>query len=316
MAHGLHMRTTKSILKAAVAISLLFSVSSAESVRSTASVSARRQVTVRDARFHSAALGRDMRYRIILPAGYEQGSRRYPVLYLLHGLGGSYVGWESRSHLAEYVTPLALISVMAAGDDSWYANSAGAPQEKFEDYIATDLIAEIDKRYRTIAAREGRAIAGVSMGGYGAMKLALKFPRLFAFAASFSGAQIVVHDASFVIPFGAKYNQQAQEIFGPAGAPNRVQNDIFELAQKADPASLPYLWVSCGTEDNLLASNREFAVLLHAKKILYEYHESPGAHTWAYWDKQLPAMLQSVSTYIALDQPQPARPAPAPARVH
>ena len=104
-------------------------------------------VTVRDVSFQSTSLARAMKYRIILPADYSTSARRYPVLYLLHGLTGSYLDWESRTHLVEYVQPLPLIVVMPDAGDSWYTNSAGVPQDKFEDYVVKDLIEEIGRAH-------------------------------------------------------------------------------------------------------------------------------------------------------------------------
>jgi putative tributyrin esterase len=252
---------------------------------------ARPGVIVRDASFQSVSLGREMKYRIVLPADYETSGVRYPVLYLLHGLMGHYEDWESRTHLDDYVAGLPLIVAMPEGDDSWYTNSASQPQEKWEDYIIKDFVREIDSRYRTIQTRHARAIAGLSMGGYGAMKFALKYPGTFIFAASFSGAQAPVHDPEHKVPFGQKYADQLRAIFGEGMTPTLTANDIYELAKKAAPAQLPYLEVTCGTEDGLLASNREFVALLQQLKIRYEYHESAGAHTWQYWDEQLPHTL-------------------------
>lgn len=250
------------------------------------------RVTVREGSFQSAALGRPMRYRIILPSDYEAMRRRYPVLYLLHGLTGDYADWESRTDLAEYAQRLHLIIVMPDGNDAWYTNSAGDPQEKYEDYIAKDLIPEIDKQYRTINARYARAIAGLSMGGYGALKFGLKYPQTFAFAASFSGALQVARDADFFATRPGKYRDGIMKIFGPAGSQTRAENDIYALVKKAVPARMPYIYLDCGTEDELLQANREFVALLHQQKIAYEYRELPGAHAWDYWDRQVRAMFE------------------------
>lgn len=142
------------------------------------------QSIIEDGLLKSASLGREMHYRVHLPAGCRASSHRHPTLYLLHGLTGSYIDWEGRTHLAEIAQRFDLIIVMPDADDSWYVNSATGPQEKYEDYLTKDLLPEIDKNFRTIAARYARALAGLSMGGYGAMKLALKYPQLFAVAAS------------------------------------------------------------------------------------------------------------------------------------
>ena len=249
-----------------------------------------RPITVRDATFQSTALGREMHYRILLPAGYDASPRRYPVVYLLHGLWGSYVDWESRTHLDEDAAGRPVIIAMPDADDSWYTNSASDPQAMWEDYIVKDFIPYIDKTYRTIQTRHARAIAGLSMGGYGAMKLALKYPGMFIFAGSMSGALDVAK--SNYRGLGEKFAQQIAGIYGPADSPNRATNDPYALAAKvANPASLPYLWLACGTEDGLVAANHEFIELLVKQKIPHFYEESAGAHNWKFWDEHLPPML-------------------------
>src|SRR5688500_9171378 len=126
-----------------------------------------RPASVADHRFHSPALQREMPYRVLLPASYETSSRRYPVLYLLHGLDGRYTDWTQRTKLAQHLSGLALIVVTPEGANSWYVNWHEGAAERWEDYLAGDLVAEIDARFRTDARRETRFIAGLSMGGYG-----------------------------------------------------------------------------------------------------------------------------------------------------
>ncbi len=256
-------------------------------------------VFVRDATFQSAALGRTMKYRIILPAGYETSARRYPVLYLLHGLTGDYTDWENRTHVARYVEPLQLVVVMPDGGDSWYTDSVTAPADKFETYIAKDLVNEIERKYRVLATRHGRAIAGLSMGGYGAMKIALKHPDEFSFAGSFSGA-LGAPDGLDVLHASEQLKAHLQAIYGPPGSPTRAENDPMALLKKAEAAQLPYLYFDCGASDFLLKSNREFLELLNQKQVAYEYHEVPGAHTWQYWDQQLQVMLAALARHMEL----------------
>src|SRR5215470_6112654 len=141
---------------------------------------------VEDFVFHSASLGRNMHYRVLLPADYENAGG-LPVLYLLHGLDGDYTDWDTITRLEKYAKNLPIIIAMPDADDSWYTNSATVPADKFEDYIAKDFVSEVDSRFRTIRDRRGRAIAGLSMGGYGSLKFSLK-SQLFAFAGSLSGA--------------------------------------------------------------------------------------------------------------------------------
>lgn len=250
---------------------------------------------VRDVEFRSISLSRAAKYRIVLPTGYVSGRQRYPVLYLLHGLNGDLTDWNSRTNLMDNLRSLAVIVVMPYGGNYWYTNSAGTAQDKFEDYIAKDLLDHVDRHYRSVPTRLGRAIAGISMGGYGALKFGLKYPGKFVVAGSFSGAQIVVHEPDFVAPFRRREAELISDIFGTGITPTRTANDIYELAKRVNPLVLPFLYITCGTEDELLNSNRKFVALLHQNRIACQYHEGPGAHAWAYWEDQISKFLKILS---------------------
>jgi len=253
-----------------------------------------RKALVRDAVFHSTSLERDMHYRVLLPQHYESGGR-FPVLYLLHGLYGDYLNWDTRTNLENYARDLRLLIVMPDADNSWYSDSATVPQDKFEDYIAKDLISEVDEKYRTIRARHGRAIAGLSMGGYGAAKLALKYPELFAFAGCLSGAFNAAQNLDTLRPeFAAKL----REVFGNEGSRERTENDVFLLLNTPHQTSYPYFYLGCGTADFFLETNRALVIQLSSRKIAYEYHETPGGHTWEYWDRAVQPMLQVIECTV------------------
>lgn len=240
--------------------------------------------------FHSPSLDRDMPYRVLLPAKYEDGGR-FPVLYLLHGVYGDYKNWDTMTGLENYAKNLAFIIATPDAGDSWYTNSATIPADKFEDYIARDFVSEIDARFRTIRDRHGRAIAGLSMGGYGALKLALKYPQLFAFAGSLSGA---LNAAQNLDALRADFRNKLLEVYGNEGSRTRAENDVLVLlnARHADPYS--YFYLACGTDDFFLDSDRAFVQQLSSKKLAYEYHETPGGHTWEYWDRELQPLLGAV----------------------
>ncbi len=256
-----------------------------------------------DETFQSEALGRQMKYRVLLPAGYDQAPRRYATLYLLHGLTGDYTNWETRTRLFDHFRGLPLIVVMPDGQDAWYTNSASEPKDRFEDYIVRDVLRDVDGKFRTVQARYMRALAGLSMGGYGALKIGLKYPGTFQFIGSFSGALRVASDPAFAKNNG-RLTESLLAIFGPAGSKTRLENDVYLLVTKADPARMPFFYVDCGTEDGLLESNRDFVALLNKQKVAYEYRERPGAHTWAYWDHQLPEMLGVIWEQMRLGQGQ------------
>jgi len=243
---------------------------------------------VKDVHFQSVALGRQMQYRIYLPHNYPITTRRFPVLYLLHGLYGNFENWDRLTHLSTYAAGMNWIIVMPEAGNSWYSNSVTVPQDRFEDYIAQDLITEIDGKYRTIRARHARAIAGLSMGGYAAMKLVLRDPQLFAFAGSLSGALDAARDLDTRLP---EFAPKLVEVFGAAGNLARVRNDIFALLPKEVPAGFAYLYLACGEEDRFLSVNREYVSDLSQRHVLYEYHEMPGTHDWVFWDREIRPLL-------------------------
>jgi S-formylglutathione hydrolase FrmB len=242
-----------------------------------------------------------MHYRVLLPRNYAQGGR-FPVLYLLHGLYGDYLNWDTRTGLENYARNLKLLIVMPDAGDSWYTDSATVPGDKFEEYITKDLVSEIDGKYRTIRERHGRAIAGLSMGGYGAVKLALKHPGLFEFAASLSGAFNAPQNLDTLRPeFAAKL----REAFGNEGSRQRAENDVLLLLNTPHQASYPYFYLGCGTADFFLDTNRAFVMQLSSRKVAYEYHETPGEHTWEYWDRELQPMLQVIDRTVGAPPRRP-----------
>lgn len=246
--------------------------------------------TAEDVTFRSAALDREMPYRVLLPAGYAESARRYPVLYLLHGLDGRFTDWTTRTRLAAHVAALDLIVVTPEGANSWYVNWQGETSERWEDYLARDLIADVDARFRTDARREARFIAGLSMGGYGALRMGLKHPDLFSSAASLSGALNVTRLETY--GWTEALRSEFVRAFGPPGSATRAANDVFELAKHVNRAGLPTFYIDCGTADPFLPGNRELAAILQDRKVPYEYRETPGAHNWAYWDRQIVEVLR------------------------
>jgi putative tributyrin esterase len=251
-----------------------------------------RVVTVR---FQSKLVNVTLPYNVILPADYDTSrTTRYPVLYLLHGLTGHYSDWLQRTNVADYASPYSLIIVMPEGNDGWYTDSATVPGDKYESYILKELLPDVEQRYRTIEARYGRAIAGLSMGGYGAIKFGLKAPQTFAFAASMSGAFGVTRLSEKDTPDSWR---DSMKLFGPTGSETRHANDLFELIQNL-PAqriqSLPYFYFDCGTEDStsIFPFNRELSALMYEKKIPHEFRELPGDHSWGYWDRQIQEILR------------------------
>jgi putative tributyrin esterase len=247
-----------------------------------------------EAKLSSKLMGREMPYRVITPTNYATAKeKRYPVIYLLHGLTGHYNNWTDNTSLTAKARDLRAIIVTPEGDDGWYTDSVSKANDKYESYIVKELIPEIDSKYRTIKERNGRAIAGLSMGGFGALKFGLKYPELFSVAGSFSGA--IGAAAITEKEFPGAIGRSIAEIFGPAGSDTRRANDVFAIIRDASTEkikSFPFLYVDCGTEDFLFQNNREFVSLLVEKKVPHEYRQLPGGHTWPYWGKQVFEFLQ------------------------
>lgn len=250
------------------------------------------KVTLRDITFHSDALGRDMPYRVISPA--EPAGRKLPVVYLLHGGGGGFRDWSNYSDVARFAES-GLLLVMPEGESSYYTNAVDPPQDRFEDYITHDLISDVESRFPVAAGRENRAIIGVSMGGFGAVKIGLRRPDLFSFVGGISSAIDVPRRA-----FSFKRLQQSRHynsIFGPSGSQTRRDNDPFALVRTANPQFAPYFFLTCGEQEGLLPANRDFAGLL-AQHFRYEFHTVRGGHDWNQWNAWLPSVLHSLSDHM------------------
>lgn len=150
--------------------------------------------------------------------------------------------------------------------------------------------ARIDQNFRTLTYREAHYVAGLSMGGYGALKLGLKHSARFSLAGSFSGSLLATQNTA---------SQTVNDAFGPAGTASRAENDVVALAANARIAEGTYFYLDCGIADRLLPANRSFVQAMSARPLAYEYHEVAGAHTWEFWDRRLPVFLKLVEERIA-----------------
>jgi putative tributyrin esterase len=252
-------------------------------------------LVMRDVIFHSAALNRGMQYRVVMPARVSGGAK-LPVVYLLHGGGGNFRDWSNYTDVARFAER-GLILVMPEGDDSYYTNSAGRPQDRYEDYVVSELISDVEARFPAATGRANRSIVGISMGGFGAVKLALRHPDVYVFAGGLSSAVDVPHR-----PFSIKRIQQWRQhsaIFGPWGSSTRQDNDPFVLARSADPARTPYLFLTCGEQEGLLPANRSLAALLERRHFAYEFHTTRGGHDWNQWNGWLDDCFQSLRAHAS-----------------
>lgn len=237
-----------------------------------------------DYHYFSQALGKQTAAYVLLP---ETGEGPFPVLYLLHGLSDDHTIWLRRTAIERYVANLPLIVVMPDGGRGFYADAAEG--YAYGTAIGEELVARIDKTFPTQKSREGRVLAGLSMGGYGAIRLALAYPETFRAAHSLSGA--TAWGSHLYAGRDDASTKEFARILGPdfVGGPN----DLFAQSEKRHAeGKLPALRIDCGTEDFLLESNRAYTAFLTEKGIPHEYEEFPGAHTWEYWDTHIQDALR------------------------
>lgn len=241
----------------------------------------------------SPAIGVAKRYVVLIPREYD-ARRAYPILYLLHGHDGSHRDWVDRTRIASLVRDIPMIVVLPDGDNSWYVRSAMDERKDYETYLLNDLRHEVESRYRVDSTKRG--IAGLSMGGYGALLYGLKRPDLFRFAGSLSGAFSLVSfiDDTVGQARSASLARSLRRAFGPEPSEHRRRYDVFRLVAAADPSRAPYVYLVTGVQDGFrgfLPAHRVLTDSLRAKGMPYEYHETPGGHSWAYWGREIGPLI-------------------------
>ena len=237
--------------------------------------------------YFSQALDREQPYTYLLPYGYDP-ERAYPLLVLLHGWSSDHQGWTTYTRLARYVAAYDLIVACPdGGSDGWYTNAVHAGERR-EDDITMDFASHLKSRFALVPRGRGWGIGGLSMGGYGAVKIALKYPHMFSVAVSHSGA------------FEKMQTKKVHPVFGDPEADRtmRQRENLVWLAEQALsrwPTERPHLYLDCGTEDPLLESNRRFVDHLNFIGYPCSYRELPGQHTWPYWDRAFKTVLPELA---------------------
>jgi S-formylglutathione hydrolase FrmB len=213
-------------------------------------------------------------------------SVRYPTLYLLHGMSDDHTIWQRRTAVERYVEGRNLAVVMPAVQRSFYTDMVIGPKywqfiSEEVPFVARSLLPLSDKR-------EENFVAGLSMGGYGAFKLALTYPERYAAAASLSGALDVVHLTRLEDNAG-----ELKYIFGQVDGLEGSPNDLFYLAEQISKQDKPqpklYQWR--GVEDFLYEDNVRFREHTHTLGLNVDYNEGPGGHEWWCWDQQIERVI-------------------------
>jgi S-formylglutathione hydrolase FrmB len=216
--------------------------------------------------------------------GVKKRQKKYPVLYLLHGMSDDHSIWIRRTSVERYVSDLGLIVIMPAAAISFYTDMAHG--SRYWTFLSEELPEIVRAFFPASEKREDNFAAGLSMGGYGAFKLALRKPESFAAAASLSGA--LCPDR---MKKDKKMGREIREIFGKNIKPD---DDLLRISQDLAKSSKPKpkLYQSCGTEDFLYDDNLRFKG--HLQKFSYDltYRERPGTHEWGFWDEEIKEVLQ------------------------
>jgi len=247
-------------------------------------------VAMRDVSFLSAALGREMPYRVFLPAEVPAG-QRLPVVYLLHGMGGNFRDWSNATDVSRYAAQ-GLILVMVEGEHSYYLNAAGRPKDRFEDYLTVDLVRDVEGRFPALTDGKHRALIGGSMGGFAGVKVALSHPEIYGFVGSLS-APLDAAERGFALRRWSQW-WGFRELFGPWGSEARRERDPFVLVESAEPGVTPYLYLTVGARDPLVDANRRFVSRLKARGFRYEFHVGRGGHDWGEWADEMPGCFARV----------------------
>ena len=245
------------------------------------------------AQFRSEVLQLCVSAQVILPqppVGQPAFERKLPVLWLLHGMSDDHTIWLRRTSIERYVEGRNLAVVMPAVDRSYYTDMAHG--NRYWTYISEELPGLMRAWFPLSPRREDNFVAGLSMGGYGAFKLALTHPARFAAAASLSGALVRFSGSP---PADAPADRLAEltNIFGDlkefAGGPN----DVYALAAKVARQRMvqPALYACCGTEDFLIEDNRRFRAHAEQVHLPLIYEEAPGEHEWGFWDHSIQRVL-------------------------
>lgn len=248
--------------------------------------------TVDTVLIHSKCMNKDVKCVVITPRNYQSDTAHLPVLYLLHGYSGNYRDWVSKApDLLNAIDKNGFIVVCPDGAfGSWYFDSPVDSTMKYETNVALEIPAYIDAHYRTIASRKARAIAGLSMGGHGALYLAIKHREIFGAAGSMSGG------VDFR-PFPD--NWDIKKYLGDYASHKAAwdKNVVVNLVDSLQDGDLKII-VDCGVKDFFIDVNRSLNQKLLSKNIAHDYIERPGEHNWEYWNNAVKYQLLFFHQYF------------------
>ncbi|MGX7133452.1 alpha/beta hydrolase [Enterococcus songbeiensis] len=251
---------------------------------------------------YSNVLEMEVGLNVILPQRTEkmigtstEGSLEdLPVLYLLHGMGGNQSVWGRRTSIERYVENLGLAVIMPSTDLAWYTNTQYGMD--YWTFIADELPAICHELFPQLTWKRAKTFAaGLSMGGYGAVKLGLKRPHQFAAIASLSGAVALAEEPESLL--STRNKAYWEGVFGPLDQLKGSENDPIQMLVECPAEEAPKFFLACGTEDFLYTSNQYFVKQARGKGLDVTYEEGPGEHNWIFWDQ----WIQRVLTWLPLE---------------
>lgn len=240
--------------------------------------------------FYSETLKKNTASYVVVPEYQirKQYKKKLKVLYLLHGLSDNYTKWMRRTPIERYAKDDNWVVVMPDAEKSYYTNDVYG--EQYWDYISKELPEIIKSTFSFISEqREDTYVAGLSMGGYGSIKLALNAPDQFCAAASFSGALNIKDEIENYPENSNVYSR----VFGSWENIKGTENDLFNSIQKLkeENEEIPRIYISCGTEDDMYNQSQDFKNHLDQLEIPYTYEEWEGKHDWIFWDESIKRAL-------------------------
>lgn len=246
-----------------------------------------------DFHFYSEALGVQTAVYVLMPEMDVMATQKkpLPVLYLLHGLSDDHTMWMRQTAVEQYAKDYRICIVMPAVNRSFYMDmDRGA---KYDTFIAEELPRVIERYFPVSKKREDRFAAGLSMGGYGALKLGLSRPNRYAAVASFSGALAMEKVFTRRNELSAGYIREMENIYGDEKKLVSGKGNLSKLAEKMcrTPEKCPRIYIACGTEDFLFHANESF-VERFGEKLNIEYHTEPGTHSWLLWNENIRRVLK------------------------
>lgn len=263
--------------------------------------------------FISRCLHRKVTFRAIVPTdrtsalGYVEASKPFQTLYLLHGLWGNYQNWVAETAIVRWAEDRNLAVIMPSGENSFYIDNE-ARCELYGEFIGREIVEQTRALFPLSHKREDTFIAGLSMGGYGAVRNGLKYHETFSHIAALSSAFILRYaQTPEKMPLAVSgqdifpNRSYAESVFGDLSKVMGSDMDYEALVKKlkAERADIPKIYLACGTEDYLIEENRAYRDFLHNEDVDFVYTESPGIHDWNFWNEY----IEKVLDWLPLDEP-------------